>query len=276
MSGYGMADVKFKQKPALPVWKPYPYSVLPILVMKSEGITKGIFTYLLDYDKTMTIYGGFFYIKGVEGHNILVDTGPTVEDFLAHGYGCEGIKTMPEALKAATGLTPQDIDVVIFTQLHHDHCPLAQEFKHAKLIVQEDEWHAVHNSPVVYRFLYNPEYLVGLNPTLVNGDVHNVFPGIHLLFTPGHTPGGQSVVVDTAEGRVIICGFCCGDTNFNPPEEVRSIWPEALVPGLHVNSEDAFESVLRVKKEADYIILLHDEKTFTRGICPSAKWPKNK
>lgn len=276
MSGYGMPEVKQKQKPMLPPWKPYPYSVVPLLVMKAEGITRGIFTYLLYYDQSMTIYGGCFYIKGVEGHNILVDTGPTVEDFKAHGYPCEGIQPMPEALKKATGLTPEDIDVVIFTQLHHDHCPLAQMFRHAKLIVQEDEWHGVHNSPACYKFLYNPEYLEGLIPTLVNGDVFDVFPGIHLLYTPGHTPGGQSVVIDTLEGRVVICGFCCGAENFDPPADVKAIWPEALVPGLHVNSEDAYESVLRVKREADYIILLHDENTFTRGVCPGPKWPKNR
>lgn len=276
MSGYGMPEVKTKQRPVLPDWKPYPYTVLPIPVMKSEGITKGIFTYLLYYDQTMTIYGGCFLIQGVTGHNILVDTGPTVEDFKAHGYPCEGIKPMPEALKEATGLTTDDIDTVIFTQLHHDHCPLAQMFRHAKLIVQKDEWNGVHNAPACYKFLYNPEYLEGLNPAFVDGDVFDIFPGIHLLYTPGHTPGGQSVAVDTAEGRVIICGFCCGEENFDPPADVKAIWPEALVPGLHVNSEDAYESVLRVKKEADYVILLHDEKTFTRGVCPSDKWPKNK
>lgn len=274
MSGYGMSNVKTKQKPVLPDWQPHPYSVIPLLVMKSEGITKGIFTYLLDYEKSMTINGGCFFIKGVQGHNILVDTGPTVEDFVAHGYPCEGIKTMPEALKEATGLTPGDIDVVIFTQLHHDHCPLANMFKHAKLIIQQDEWHAVHNSPACYRFLYNPEYLEGLNPTLVDGDAFNVFPGIHLLYTPGHTPGGQSVVIDTKEGRVIICGFCCNEGNFNPPEELKALWPEVLIPGLHVNSEDAYESAMRVKKEADYIITLHDPKNFERGICPSPKWPR--
>lgn len=273
MKKFETKEVQTKQKP-LPEWKAHPYSILPILIMKSEGITKGIFTYLLDYEKTMTINGGCFFIKGVQNHNILVDTGPTVEDFVAHNYPCEGIKTMPEALKEATGLTPDDIDVVIFTQLHHDHCPLAKMFKHAKLIIQKDEWYAVHNSPACYRFLYNPEHVEGLNPDFVDGDVFNVFPGIHLLYTPGHTPGGQSIVVDTEDGRVIICGFCCDEDNFNPPEELKPIWPEVLVPGLHVNSEDAYSSAMRVKKEADYIITLHDKKTFERGICPSPKWPK--
>lgn len=276
MSGYGMIDVKTKQRPLLPDWQPHPYTIIPLLVMKSEGISKGIFTYLLDYEKTMTINGGCFFIKGIQGHNILVDTGPTVEDFISHGYPCEGIKPVHQALKEATGFSPEDIDVLIFTHLHHDHCPLANMFKHTKVIIQQDEWHAVHNPPACYRFLYNPEYLEGITPTLVDGDVFNIFPGIHLLYTPGHTPGGQSIVIDTQEGRVIICGFCCDEENFNPPNELKAIWPQVLVPGLHVNSEDAYESVLRVKKEADYIITLHDIKTFERGICPSPKWPRYK
>jgi len=276
MSGYGMPDVKLKQMPILPAWKPYPYTIVPMLVLKAGPLSKGIFSYLHNYDETFISFTGFMYIKGIDGHHVLVDTGPTEEDCLRKGMPCEMVKSAPDALKEATGLSPDDIDLIIITHLHHDHCPLCNIYKNAKFIIQEDEWHAVHNPPACYRHLYHPEYVDGIVPTLVNGDVFNVLPGIHLLYTPGHTPGSQSVVIDTLAGRVIICGFCCSNATIYPPEELRKFWPDALVPGLHVNTEDAYESVLRVKNEANYIIQPHVEETYTSGTFPGEKWVRNK
>lgn len=276
MGRYSTFNVSSKQRQVLPEWKPYGHTILPLLVCKAEPLTKGIFTYKLYYDQTFTLWCGFFYIKSADGTNILIDSGPTTEDFINKGFPVEGIMTAEESLKKGTGLSPEDIDMVIYTQLHHDHCPNAALFKNAKHIIQEDEWIAVHDSPACYRDLYNPEYVDCITPTLVNGDVFDVVPGIHLLYTPGHTPGGQSIAVDTTAGRAIVCGFCCDTVNFNPPEELKKFWPEALVPGLHVNSEDAYDSVLRVKKEADYIILLHDEDTYKRNAFPDEEWPRGK
>ena len=274
MSRYSSKSVIEKQNSVLPEWKPYDNSILPLLVCKAEPITKGIFTYRFYYDQTFTLWCGFFYIKNVDGKNILIDTGPTTEDFINKGFPVEGIMTAEESLKKGAGLSPENIDIVIYTHLHHDHCPNAGLFKNAKHIIQEDEWAAVHNPPACYRDLYNPEYVDCITPTLINGDMFNVASGIHILYTPGHTPGGQSIIVDTKAGRAIICGFCCDTINFNPPEELRKFWPEALVPGLHVNSEDAYDSVLRVKNEADYIIVLHDEDVYKSGALPNEEWRK--
>ncbi|MCD6578518.1 MBL fold metallo-hydrolase [bacterium] len=252
----------------------YPYKIIPIPVCFSKGVSKGLCTYLMDYEKTIVSYSGSFYVSGVEGHHILVDSGPTVEDFKLKGIPCESITPMPEALKKATGLEPQDIDILILTHLHHDHCVLTKMYKSAKVIVQKHEEDSCYNPPACYKALYNSEYIEGANLSFVNGDVINLFPGIHLLYTPGHTVGGQSVAIDTEGGRVVICGLCCWDLNFNPPEELRSLWPEVLVPGIHIDSQEAYESLLRIKKEADIIITTHDEKSYKRGICPSSKWPR--
>lgn len=276
MNRYTTSNVSSKQKPILPAWKPYNHSILPLLVCKAEPITKGIFTYRLYYDQTFTLWCGFFYIKGHDGSNILIDSGPATEDFINKGFPVEGIMTAEESLKKGAGLSPEDIDIVIYTHLHHDHCPNAGLFKNAKHIIQADEWDAVHNSPACYRDLYNPEYVDCITPTLVDGDVFDLIPGIHLLYTPGHTPGTQSIAIDTTAGRAIVSGFCCDTVNFNPPDELQKFWPEALVPGLHVNAEDAYESVLRVKREADYVILLHDGDIFKRNAFPAEEWPRGK
>ena len=44
----------------------------------------------------------------------------------------------------------------------------------------------------------------------VSGDVE-VAPGVRVLATPGHTPGHQSVTVDTDEGLVLIAGQAAQD-----------------------------------------------------------------
>ena len=121
--------------------------------------------------------------------------------------------------------------------------------------------------------LYDPKPVSKLEPFLIDGNRISLFPGIHLLYTPVHTAGSQSVVVDTVEGRVIVCGICCDESNLNPPIELRDIWSEVLVPGIHINCQQAYENLLMVKREADYIITLHDALSFSRGMCPSRDWP---
>lgn len=257
----------------LPAWKPYPYEVIGLPVLDA-GVPEGFFTYLMNYDKIVPIYCGAFFISGVKDHNIIVDSGPTKKDFSDKGYPCKEIKPLAEQLKSMIGITPKDIDTVIYTQMHHDHNPLANIYPNAKQIVQKTEWNMLHNPPACYRHLLNPEYMTGVVPTFVHGDVINLFPGISLLYTPGHTSGNQSVVVDTKMGRVIICGTCCEEANFDPPKAVQQFWPDVLVPGLHVDCQQAYESLARIKSEADYIITPHDKKHYDRGVCPSPKWPK--
>jgi glyoxylase-like metal-dependent hydrolase (beta-lactamase superfamily II) len=258
----------------LPPWKPYPYEVVPIPVFE-VGIPRGLFSYLMDYTETLPVYIGSFYISGVKGEHILVDSGPNKEDLIDKGMtSYKEIKPHEQQMKDMLGLTPRDITTVLYTQMHHDHNPLAPIYTRAKQIVQTTEWNMLFNPPACYRSLVNPEYMRGVQPTFVNGDVFNLFPGISLMYTPGHTSGTQSVVVDTKMGRVIICGTCCEERNFDPPEKLKRFWPDVLVPGLHIDSQQAYESLLRIKAEADYIVTPHDKQHYTRGVCPSAKWPK--
>ena len=59
--------------------------------------------------------------------------------------------------------------------------------------------------PVDHR--YFPDLLDDVEVVQVDGDAQ-IVDGISVLLTPGHTVGGQSVVVDTKGGRAVITGFC--------------------------------------------------------------------
>jgi len=91
--------------------------------------------------------------------------------------------------------------------------------------------------------------------------------GVEILPTPGHTPGCQSVVVETQEGKAIIAGFCSIDANFYPTEEVKKRM-EVIPPTQHSNLMQAYASALEVKKNADIILPLHEAGVAKRKVIP--------
>jgi len=84
----------------------------------------------------------------------------------------------------------------------------------------------------------------------VEGDA-NILDGIDVIFSPGHTVGGQSVAINTSKGKAIITGLCCNDKNF------PATGP-AIAPGVHINVIEAYDSMQKIKEMADILIPLHD------------------
>ena len=63
--------------------------------------------------------------------------------------------------------------------------------------------------------------------------------------------------VETAEGTAIISGICSVRENFDPPEPLSntmSVFPF----GVFVNLFEMYDSLCRIKEEADIIIPIHD------------------
>ena len=87
-----------------------------------------------------------------------------------------------------------------------------------------------------------------------------ICPGIRVLHTPAHTPGGLSVEIETAQGKAVITGFCIIDENLNPPKEIRAMEMEVIPPGTHVNAYDAYDILMDVKASADLLIPLHEPR----------------
>lgn len=223
------------------------YTIHPLVVGAKET-DQGMMTYLKFYGKRIWIPIIVFYIKGGDKH-ILVDTG--LEDFM-----------VPEALKqqhgvdilyfedalAQVGLKPEDIDIVIHTHLHNDHCENDYKCPQAQIYVQKAEYEFFLNPhPIDHR--YYSDILDGLNVITIEGD-QEIVDGISVVFTPGHTPGGQSVVINTAQGKAIITGFCCNEENFPKVGPV-------VTPGIHINAIDAYESAKKIKEMADILIPNH-------------------
>jgi N-acyl homoserine lactone hydrolase len=93
---------------------------------------------------------------------------------------------------------PRDVLCVINTHLHFDHCGGNRLFPHVPIHVQQLELQAPHHPH---------EWVDFPGATYIQHDGEaEVLPGVRLLPTPGHTPGHQSVLVDTPDGLVIIGG----------------------------------------------------------------------
>jgi N-acyl homoserine lactone hydrolase len=216
-------------------------------------------TYRFNYGKKIRIPICAWLIEGGD-KQILVDTGANAElasEF--RGFPAESLKSFEDAL-GGLGLTPSDIDIVIQTHLHWDHCANTSKCTKAKVVVQEEELKSAFSPHPILAPTYKQSLLGDLNFVVVRGHCQ-IVPGIELIPTPGHTPGCQSVAVSSVQGKAIITGFCCLKENFEPPREapkaIREITP-VLAPGIHLNAKDAFDSALLIKGLADILIPCHD------------------
>ncbi len=143
------------------------------------------------------------YVIEIGEERILVDTGlnPAAVEDPAGYYGSEGLGMFGFELEARVGeqVDLKTITRVVITHLHFDHAGgLAQLPPSLPIVVQRREWEAAHEREAVKRNFYLPlDYdMVGDRVELVDGDHDLLGDGsIHLLFTPGHTPGHQSVRV---------------------------------------------------------------------------------
>jgi glyoxylase-like metal-dependent hydrolase (beta-lactamase superfamily II) len=146
--------------------------------------------------------------------NILIETGigNKLPDKLAKIYGQPA--RLLDNLHAA-GVAPEDIDIVINTHLHFDHCgwntvrrgdQIVATFPNATYYAQRGEWKhgglQLERDAISY---ISPNYdplIESGQMVLLNGD-HEILPGIAVNLFPGHTANMQAVLV--ASGGQTVC-----------------------------------------------------------------------
>ena len=240
--------------------------VIHPLVLGTKEFDKGMMTYQVDYGQpyTIPIYG--WYLEG-GGKRILVDTGemrPVISEAREAAIGGP-IQTFAAAL-GRFGLAPSDIDAVIHTHLHNDHCENDGLCENALFYVHEKELaHAREPHPLDYR--YNEEFIEDVaeaGQIVALSEDTEIVPGLRMVHTPAHTAGGMSVFVDTPAGSAVISGFCVIRENFYPPQSVTAREMEVIPPGTCVNAYAAYDIVRRIRDAADIVIPLH-EPSFATG-----------
>ncbi len=237
------------------------YKIHPI-VMGTKAFDKGMMTYQHDYGKQYTIPIYCWYLEGSD-NKILIDTGelsPLKSKERESAIG-GNIYTFEEGL-SRWGLKPEDINIVIHTHLHNDHCENDYKCVNATFYVHEKELERIHN-PHPLDFRYNEDFILNVEKNgqikTLTGDAE-ILSGINVIHTPAHTEGGLTVIVDTAQGKAVITGFCVIMENFNPPPKIRAMEMDVIPPGTHVNVYEAYDIVLKVRDMADILIPLHEPK----------------
>lgn len=144
------------------------------------------------------------YLIETDSERILVDTGLHPEACTDAAGFYESPETMSLfSLEQDLALHEQiDLDtvtMVVLTHLHWDHAGgLSFVPESVPVVIQRREWKAGHDPAAITRnFFFPRDYAVDEDRlVLLDGD-HDLLgdSSIELLFTPGHTPGHQSVRV---------------------------------------------------------------------------------
>jgi glyoxylase-like metal-dependent hydrolase (beta-lactamase superfamily II) len=166
---------------------------------------------LLDADGWLVVSVGSFLIRNDAGVT-LVDLGLGEAHFAVPAVATYDSGRLLTNLRAE-GLSPADVDLVLFTHMHRDHVGWTGDgtggltFPNARHVVDREEWKywLSRNDPV------GPDrqnVLVPLTPVIEFFTAESPAPGIRALPTPGHTPGHTSfLVTDSAtEESLLILG----------------------------------------------------------------------
>ncbi len=237
------------------------YVIHPI-AMGSKVFDKSMMTYQHGQGEVYTIPIYTWLIKGGD-QNILVDTGemaPIQSRDREEAIGGK-IYTFEQGL-ALHGLTPADIDLVIHTHLHMDHCENDYKCENARFYIHTEELKSIRDPhPLDYRYLedYIDEIQERNQIVEVTGD-REILPGIGVRHTPVHTRGGLSVFVKTPKGWAVITGFCIIDENYDPPPEIRGMEMGIIPPGTHVDVYRAYDIMEEIRNAADILIPLHEPR----------------
>jgi glyoxylase-like metal-dependent hydrolase (beta-lactamase superfamily II) len=113
---------------------------------------------------------------------------------------------------ATLGRSPANIEAVALTHLHNDHFGWAWHpapgsdrpaFTGADYLVAEPEWTQRHFAEAQGL----GDMIKALEPrvrTVADGE--EIFPGVHVMIAPGHSPGHAAYVIDTGGQRVVAFG----------------------------------------------------------------------
>jgi glyoxylase-like metal-dependent hydrolase (beta-lactamase superfamily II) len=221
-----------------------------------------------DVNGTITVPVMAYLVEG-NGHKLLIDTG-MADTATADTIHCPGSVQPPgfaihEQLENLN-IPPDDIDSVILTHLHWDHCYNVDKFRKAKLYAQRIEYQAARDPIPLYERIYEHPKRGRRQPfggmdsqfVLLDGE-KEIFPGINVYPTPGHSAGHQAVAVKTPEGVF----HCCGDLihgyyNLRPQPEIGF---DVSPPARYENMAAHWQSLRLLKKlagDTKFILPAHE------------------
>jgi glyoxylase-like metal-dependent hydrolase (beta-lactamase superfamily II) len=212
---------------------------------------------------------------------VLVDTG-----FMREGSGeAMSIKfgvphwISPLRMLEALGVAAGDVTDIVLSHAHFDHMGSIGEFPAARIHIQKTEllsWIEALALPRQFGYLteiINPDDLRNAfdaslehRLNLVEGDVDDLLPGLHLRLGAGHTVGQQYVLLETGRGRLVISGDCVySKRNICGHNHDGVYVPLANATGSVWDQLKTFDRINKdIAGDLDRLVILHDMQ----------RWPK--
>ncbi len=217
---------------------------------------KQFFTAGIDIGKAFEVPVPFFLITHPKGY-VLFDTGNALEvakDKIKH-WGEKVVSIYDPIMSeeeyvvnqlAKLNIKAEEIKHVIFSHLHLDHAGACGAFPNATYYVQKEELKHAY----VHDFYQKGAYIRAdfdkpdLKWYLLDGyeeDPFDLFGDgkIKIIFTPGHTPGHQCLMVDLEHSGKV---FLTADSVYT-----EEILEKDLLPGLVYSPADTVKSIKKVK-----------------------------
>jgi N-acyl homoserine lactone hydrolase len=153
----------------------------------------------------------------------------------------------PEILEGLNGhgLDTEDVDLIVNTHCHHDHTGCNSLFGRAEVLIHKGE-----GSP---RCAPGKGRKVEMDTEL--------YPGIMVILTPGHTRGSISVAAETPEGTWVMAGDAL------PTADNYVAW---VPPGINYDPEVALVSMKRIVDLAWMIVPGHGAPFRKEGELPES------
>jgi glyoxylase-like metal-dependent hydrolase (beta-lactamase superfamily II) len=170
-----------------------------------------------DGDNRIAMAMRCLYLEGA-GRRLVVDggSGPDLGEKMRRNYAIE-TRGLRASLEAAA-VDPDAVTDAVATHLHFDHAggfcyrdggAIRLSMPGASHHVQRRQWEAARRPNEKDRASFFMEYLLPIERAglldLVDGE-KEIFPGVELVPTEGHTPGHQVVLVSTGAGKLLYCG----------------------------------------------------------------------
>lgn len=218
---------------------------------------------MVRYKSGRMLCGKYISLAATDGtHRVIIDTGtrnPTPSrnpDYFQFEQNRE--EHLEPALRKHLGWSLDSVDTVINTHLHSDHCGGNYLFPNALFYIQRAEWEAAQALTEQDKFYYEPsdygkKQISCFQWRFLDGDC-DLFPGLRLIQTPGHTPGSQSVLLNTAEGTLCVAGDAV---------PTRRNMDEDLEPGISVDGRAALRSIALIRRYADFVLCGHDDLPYS-------------
>jgi len=182
--------------------------------------------YLGDWTEKVERAYYIWVVKG-EGETVVFDSGVRPD----YGREMSLLKdsyVQQDTMLERMGIKAAEVKHLVISHMHFDHCGGLELFPNAKVYIQRREFDfwaydpiakrppfagANKNVPPPWGQSYGVSEAVSINQmaelrgsdrlVLVDGD-QEILPGIEIMLTPGHTPGLQSLAIETKNGIVVL------------------------------------------------------------------------